>query len=30
MLNIEYSKDKAVLVHAKKVNEGVEVWLYSI
>jgi len=27
--NIEYSKDEAVLVHAKKVKERVEVWLYS-
>jgi hypothetical protein len=30
MSNTEYSKGKAVLVHAKKVKEGVEVWLYSI
>jgi hypothetical protein len=29
MPNTEYSKGKAVLVHAKKVMEGVEVRLYS-
>lgn len=29
MSNIEYSKGKAVLVHAKKVTEGVEVRFYS-
>ena len=29
MSSTEYNKGKAVLVHAKKVMEGVEVWLYS-